>query len=146
MEESAERIGAVNTVWFENDELVGGNTDWIGFLSNLDQYAPDWSGEAKIAIVIGAGGASRAILYALVARRFKTVFLANRTIERAEQLAEEFGGAKSETQIIPVSLAQIPAHYPQADLLVNTSSMGMENAPDFPLGLLTQISNLKPDA
>lgn len=146
LEEAAQRIGAVNTVWFDNGQLVGGNTDWIGFLANLDQFAPGWSGEGKKAIIIGAGGASRAILYALIQRRFKTIFLANRTIERAGQLAAEFASEETATEIIALSLNDMLARYPEADLLVNTSSMGMENAPGFPPELLARIADLKSDA
>ena len=85
----AESIGAVNTVWYEGDRLVGGNTDYLGFLANLDEVAPGWDDRGP-AVVIGAGGAARAIVYALLQRGFE-VSAVNRTSEKARALTARFG-------------------------------------------------------
>ena len=64
LDDAAEAIGAVNTVWFDGDRLHGSNTDAWGFLANLDEAAPSWdNGAAKAALIIGAGGASRAVVW-----------------------------------------------------------------------------------
>lgn len=116
----ATMIGAVNTLWYEENKLCGTNSDAYGFIANLDDYAPDWGGET--ALVFGAGGAARAILYALKKRRFERIFLINRTKQRAESLAEHFGK--------PVKVHDwhsIDEILYQADLIVNTTSTGMAN-------------------
>ena len=141
LDDAARQIGAVNTVWFEGNSLVGGNTDWIGFVANLDETAPDWSSTGKTALVIGAGGASRAILYAIQQRKFNNIILANRTVEKAEMLAAEFG-----TTIQPVALSDVPASMAKADLVVNTSSMGMTGGAPFPSLILDSLADLKADA
>jgi shikimate dehydrogenase len=90
----AEAIGAVNTLWFEGDALVGGNTDAYGFSANLDERLPGWS-DAEFATVIGAGGAARAVVHALVSRGVRHVAILNRTPSRAEALAARFGARAS---------------------------------------------------
>ncbi len=70
----AEAIGAVNTVWYEGARLIGGNTDWVGFLANLDESAPAWDAHGP-AVVIGAGGAARAIVYGLLDRGLEVAVL-----------------------------------------------------------------------
>ncbi|OLL52883.1 shikimate dehydrogenase [Bartonella henselae] len=117
----ATMIGAVNTLWYEGDKLCGTNSDAYGFSANLDDSAPDWMGET--ALVFGAGGAARAILYALKKRGFERICLVNRTKQRAESLAEHFGK--------PVEVCDwYKAHeiLYQADLIVNTTSVGMINS------------------
>lgn len=115
----ARSIGAVNTLWLENGLLCGSNTDSYGFLANLDQTAPQWR-SASLALVVGAGGASRAIVHALLSNGLE-VRLANRTISRAEALAAEFGPkAKSN------SWDTIDSLLPDCGLVVNTTSLGMK--------------------
>lgn len=116
---AAEAIGAVNTVWIENGKICGGNTDAHGFSANLDALAPGWD-DGETALVLGAGGAARAILFALAARGFSRIFLANRTLSRAEDLAGLFDGSTS-------ALEWTKRHecLDRADLLVNTTSLGM---------------------
>ena len=87
---ASEAIGAVNTIWLENGQLVGGNSDTHGFISNLDHRAPGWNVAGCRALVLGAGGAARAAVYAL-ANRGVEVALVNRTLSRAEELAVRFG-------------------------------------------------------
>ena len=90
-DDRAQAVGAANTLWFEGDTLRSTNTDVEGFLANLDQMAPDWDRGLDDAIVLGAGGASRAIVYGLLSRGVKTIRVANRTFARAESLRERFG-------------------------------------------------------
>ena len=89
----AEALGAVNTLWREDGRLWGDNTDVAGFLANLDEATPGWDERKRLAIVIGAGGAARGIIYALVSRGFERIAVVNRTQARAEALAAHFGGS-----------------------------------------------------
>ncbi|MBB5073744.1 shikimate dehydrogenase [Bartonella callosciuri] len=116
----ATMIGAVNTLWYEGDKLCATNSDAYGFSANLDDFAPDWVGET--ALVFGAGGAARAILYALKKRGFERIFLVNRTKQHADDLAEYFGK--------PIEVHDWYNMHEilyQADLIVNTTSIGMAN-------------------
>ena len=79
---AADAIGAVNTVWLESGRLAGSNTDAYGFLANLDREAAEWD-RAGPAVVIGAGGAARAIVWALRQRGFEDIRIVNRTKSRA---------------------------------------------------------------
>jgi len=117
----AQKIGAANTLVRRPDSTVWGtNTDYIGFLNNLDQNAPGWSENLGSAIVLGAGGASRAILVALIERGIKTIHLLNRTRDKAEHLSKALG-----TQIVPGDLTDFSKLAPEAGLVVNTTSIGM---------------------
>nr|WP_191093409.1 shikimate dehydrogenase [Bradyrhizobium campsiandrae] len=115
----AKAVGAANTLWFEDGELRSTNTDVEGFLGNLDASAPGWD-KADEALVLGAGGSSRAVVFGLLERGFATVHLANRTVARAEALAAEFG-----PNVRPLAWDGINAVLPRAKLLVNTTSLGM---------------------
>ncbi|MDF2799065.1 MAG: shikimate dehydrogenase [Devosia sp.] len=128
----ARSIGAVNTLVAEAGRVHGTNTDYLGFLGNLDQGAPGWSDAGGPAIVLGAGGAARAILVALQSRGIPVILL-NRTRQTAERLAAGLGG-----DIEVAALDRFNALAPQARLLVNTSSVGMHGTrfADFDLGLL----------
>lgn len=119
---AADAIGAVNTIWQEGANLVAGNTDAYGFAANLDDQAPQWRGGHR-ALVIGAGGASRAILQALGDAGYHRIDLANRTLDRAVDLADRFGPS-----IHPHPLSKIDELATSADLIVNTSSLGMAGA------------------
>ena len=85
----AKRLGGANTLWLEGSALRGDNTDAYGFTANLDEWAPAWR-RGSNALVIGAGGASRAVLHALIEAGFETILVLNRT-PRAEALADHFG-------------------------------------------------------
>jgi shikimate dehydrogenase len=116
----ADALGAVNTLWREDGRLWGDNTDVAGFLANIDDSAPGWAERAKLAVVIGAGGAARAIIYALIMRRFARIVVVNRTHSRAEALAAQFGSSTN-----AATWAALPTELAQADLLVNASTLGM---------------------
>jgi shikimate dehydrogenase len=131
-DDRARAVGAANTLWYENGALRSTNTDIEGFIDNLDACAPGWDG-APDALVLGAGGASRAVVFGLLERGVKRVHLANRTVERARVLARQFGAA-----VNPVSWDAIADLLPQAGLLVNTTSLGTRGQPALELdaGLL----------
>jgi len=118
----AAAIGAVNTVWVEEGKLVGGNTDSYGFLTNMDERAPGWDDAAGLAIVLGAGGAARAVVHGLLQRGLR-VHVANRTGDHAEALAAQFGA-----RVTAGSWASLPRVLPNATVLVNTTVLGMTGA------------------
>lgn len=119
----ADEIGASNTLWMEDGQLHATNTDGFGFLANLDERHAGWD-RCQKAVVLGAGGASRAILSALRDRGLSEIHVVNRTIERAQELADRFG-APLEAHGIEV----LPELLSGAGLFVNTSSLGMDGAP-----------------
>src|ERR1700742_4610624 len=88
----ARAVGAANTLWYDGDQLRSTNTDVEGFINNLDACAPGWD-SAGDALVLGAGGSSRAVVFGLIERGVKRVHLVNRTLSRAQVLAERFGDA-----------------------------------------------------
>ena len=119
----AKAVEAVNTIWLKNGILHGDNTDIYGFAQNLTDFAPQWQ-TGKTAMVLGAGGAARGILFALVAQGYSKIFLVNRGLERASALA-----ARWPHSVEALSWEAAPARLPQADLLVNTTSLGMSGQP-----------------
>jgi shikimate dehydrogenase len=129
-DDRVEAVGAANTLWFEGDTLCSTNTDVEGFLANLDQTAPNWDQGLDDAIVLGAGGASRAIVYGLLSRGVKTIRLANRTFARAEKMRERFGQC-----VKPVTWDEVGGLLAGAGLLVNTTSLGMKGQPALDLRL-----------
>ncbi|OCW57336.1 shikimate dehydrogenase [Hoeflea olei] len=119
IDSTATDIGAVNTVWLEDGRLHATNTDSYGFAANLDETAPGWDG-ATSAVVLGAGGASRAVLHALLARGVGSIVLINRTVARAEALARRYG-----PRVTAHGLDALQDLVQGAGLFVNTSSLGM---------------------
>jgi shikimate dehydrogenase len=132
----ARAVGAANTLWYDGGELRSTNTDIEGFINNLDACAPGW-GCAEEALVLGAGGSSRAVVFGLIERGIKRVRLANRTLDRARLLADQFGAG-----VDPVAWDAIGDRLPDAGLLVNTTSLGMHGQP--PLAI--DVSRLPADA
>jgi shikimate dehydrogenase len=123
-DERARAVGAANTLWYEGGELRSTNTDIEGFVHNLDACAPGWDTATSDALVLGAGGASRAVVFGLIERGVSRVYLANRTPERARALADQFGA-----RVHPASWEAIGELLPRVDLLVNTTSLGMHGQP-----------------
>lgn len=113
-------IGAANTLWVEDGRLHATNTDGAGFVGNLDAASPGWAEGLKTAVVLGAGGASRAVVQSLRDRGIRDIRILNRTEARARDLADRFGSATSAH-----GLDAVGEHLVDADLLVNTTSMGM---------------------
>jgi shikimate dehydrogenase len=134
----ARRIGAVNTIVVgEDGSLIGGNTDAFGFLENLRDGQAGWRARGIRAVVLGAGGAARAIVVALCDEGAAEIRLVNRTLARGQSLAADFGGP---IRALPWSERQ--RALTGADLVVNTTSLGMDHQP--PLDL--DVSSLPGDA
>jgi shikimate dehydrogenase len=132
----ARAVGAANTLWFADGELCSTNTDVEGFINNLDACALGWD-KVEDALVLGAGGSSRAVLFGLLERGIKRVHLANRTLARAQALADQFGD-----RVVPVAWDAIGELLPRAGLLVNTTSLGMKGQPPLEI----DVSRLPPHA
>ena len=130
----ARAIGAANTLWYEGSKLRSTNTDVEGFINNLDASAPGWDATSE-ALVVGAGGASRAVVFGLIERGIARLHLANRTFERAQAVADQFG-----PKVQPIAWGEIGKVLSRAGLLVNTTSLGMHRQPALKVdvGLLPQ--------
>ena len=126
-DEAAEQIGAVNTLWFEDGVLHGGNTDAEGFAANLDAHEPGWARNGA-AVVLGAGGAARAVVHALKQRGVNEIRVVNRTVGRAVELADSFGGGVSAHP--HAAAAELLG---DASLLINTTSLGMSGDAQLPV-------------
>ncbi|MEP3431688.1 MAG: shikimate dehydrogenase [Roseibium sp.] len=121
LDEAAKTMGAANTLWLdETGQLCGANTDGLGFLGNLDQSAPGWDNATGTALVLGAGGAARAIVWALLSRNFQHVHIINRTVEKAKVIEDEFG-----SKTTAHAWDNLGTLLGKTDLLVNTTSLGM---------------------
>ncbi len=134
-DESAKAIGAANTVWLEAGQLAGSNTDAYGFATNLDEKSPGWD-VGGTAVVIGAGGAARAVVWVLLGRGFRTVRIVNRTKGKAEELTRFFPPAEA------LDFGKLDRALKDARLLVNCSTLGMDRFP--PLNI--DLSSLAADA
>lgn len=123
----SEELGAANTLWLEDGALHATNTDGFGFLANLDAVAPGWDRTGR-AVILGAGGASRAIIQAVRDRGVGEIHVVNRTVARAQELADRFG-----PKVHAHDMVALPEVSKAAGLFVNTTSLGMdgEPAPDF---------------
>ena len=124
-------IGAANTLIFRSDgNIHADNTDGYGFITNLRQNAPGWNPAQGPAVVLGAGGAARAVVAALLDAGVPELRIANRTRLRAEQLRTEFG-----TRISVYDWAHATEMLDGTATVVNATSMGMEGKPALPLPL-----------
>jgi shikimate dehydrogenase len=138
-------IGATNTLTTypgpEGLLIHGTNTDHYGFLANLDEKAPGWSDGARSAIVLGAGGAARAVVSALLARAIPAIHILNRTAGKAADLAHEFTGWAGAAH--GGALSDFAALAGEAALVVNTTTIGMHGTrfdPPLPLELLPKAA------
>jgi len=127
----ARRVGAVNTIVHRDGRLLGDNTDVHGFAATLRQHGVRLRG--RHALVIGAGGAARAVLAALVAAGVARVTIANRTAERAAALAARFRGPRRE--VVPLAALQDPVRLAEVAVVVNTTSLGLYDAGFPPLAV-----------
>jgi shikimate dehydrogenase len=119
--ETARRIGAVNTIVVERDGTLSGfNNDGNGFVQSLRDTKPDWRGDAGPALILGAGGAARAVLVALLENGASRVLIANRTHEKAQSMAAEFG-----SKVTAVPWADRNDAMADVALLVNATDRGM---------------------
>lgn len=120
-------IGAANTLIFRKDgKIHADNTDGYGFLENLRSGAPDWNPKDGPAAVLGAGGAARAVIVALLDAGVPEILLSNRTRARAEKLQSDFGN-----RIRVIDWVQAGNMIEEAALVVNTSSLGMVGKPEM---------------
>jgi shikimate dehydrogenase len=125
-DEQARAVGAANTLWIAGGFLHATNTDVEGFLNNLDACAPQWDRGLDNAVVVGAGGAAHAVVYALLTRRLERITVVNRTPHRAEALRERF---LERLQVAPWE--QLNDLLGEATLLVNTTTLGMAGQPEL---------------
>jgi shikimate dehydrogenase len=129
---TARAMGAANTLWMEGGILRGDNTDAYGFLAHLDVCVPGWAERSGTALILGAGGAARAVIHGLVERGLSRILLVNRSPERAVELAASFPGT------VEVRLWQDVARLvAESDLIVNTTSLGMHGQPPLEVDLST---------
>jgi shikimate dehydrogenase len=141
VEPTARRIGAVNTVVVQPDGgLEGRNTDAFGFRESLHGAIPDWDPTRGPAVVLGAGGAARAVVAALGETGVAEIRLVNRTYARAEEVARDLSTRKTAIKIY--SWDQVNVAQCHAALLVNATSLGMTGEPPLVVGL----SSLPPSA
>ncbi|MBF5095028.1 shikimate dehydrogenase [Azospirillum sp. INR13] len=136
LDETARRMGAVNTIVVAEDgSLEGGNTDGFGFIENLRAEQPDWAAEHGPAVVIGAGGAARAVVVALLDAGVPEVRLVNRTRARAEELAADLAAVGLNGGVMVVDWVSRETALDGAALLVNTTTQGMAGQPALDLSL-----------
>jgi shikimate dehydrogenase len=130
-DEAATAIGAANTLWLDAKGLLhAGNTDAYGFMTHLAAEAPDWNKGSRPVMVLGAGGAARAILHGLLEAGASKILLANRTEDRADALAQGFG---SRVSVVPWEDRN--RALAGCGLLVNATSLGMTGKPPLDLDL-----------
>lgn len=125
--EIAEELGAANTLWLEDGLIHATNTDGEGFIANLDDRAKGWDHsvlEGRAAVVLGAGGAARAVIQALRNRGFTEIHVVNRTLARAEEMRHRFGN-----RIRAHPMEALQEVMDGAGLFVNTTSLGMDGEP-----------------
>ena len=127
---AARAIGAVNTLWIKSGELYADNTDSQGFLDHNDDVSPSWDKRLGHAVVLGAGGAARAIIHGLLLRGAGRISLVNRTRGRADALAARFG-----SKVATSPQDTLSSLLTSADFLVNTTSLGMSGRPNLDIDL-----------
>ncbi|MBT5253653.1 MAG: shikimate dehydrogenase [Chloroflexi bacterium] len=126
--EAAESVGAVNWIFNRDGKLIGHNTDCNGFLRALKEKA-GFDPKGADAVVFGAGGAARAIVYALKTAGVNRLTIANRTVEKAQALANDFSEGRFKPTATGMSRDELSNYVPYANLLVNTTSLGMAGGP-----------------
>ncbi len=126
VEESARRIGAVNTIVNNKGILIGYNTDVIGFKKSLQEDAKFIIKEKK-AVILGAGGAARAVVYALLEEKIEEICIFNRTLEKAKKIKQNLSSffPKSRISVFPLEGEDLKDKIEKAHLLVNATSLGM---------------------
>ncbi len=128
------RLEAVNTLWIENGVLHADNTDTYGFMANFREHCPDWQASGQHVVVIGAGGAARAIVAGFQDAGVARITIANRTLSRAGSLVKDMGGPTGPA-LAAVPLDTLPELLETADVLVNTTTLGMKGHPPLDLDL-----------
>ena len=129
-DDRARAVGAVNTLWLDGARLRSTNTDVEGFIGNLDATAPGWDHGLQSALVLGAGGAARAVVFGLLERGIGRILLVNRTAERAAALRTQFGD-----RVMLARWSDLDRLMAEAGLFVNTTSLGMAGQPPLTIDL-----------
>jgi shikimate dehydrogenase len=129
-DDRARAVGAANTLWYDDDTLRSTNTDVEGFLANLDVAAPGWDRGLETAVVLGAGGGARAVVFALLQREVGRVYVINRTRERAQALKKKFGA-----RVHLAGWNETTGLLGGAGILVNTTTLGMVGQPPLEINL-----------
>jgi shikimate dehydrogenase len=129
-DERARAVGAANCLWYESERLRSTNTDVEGFLGNLDAVAPGWDRGLETAMVLGAGGGARAVIYGLIQRNVGRIYVINRTVARAEALRKKFGA-----RLHVARWDELTGLLGGAGLLVNTTTLGMVGQPPLEINL-----------
>ena len=129
-DDRARAVGAANTLWYDNGKLRSTNTDVEGFLANLDAATPGWDRGLSTAMVLGAGGGARAVIFALLAREVGRVYVINRTEARAKALRKKFGA-----RVQVAGWEETTGLLGGAGLLVNTTTLGMVGQPPLEFNL-----------
>ena len=129
-DDRARAVGAANALWYGDGKLRSTNTDVEGFLANLDATTPGWDRGLSTAVVLGAGGGARAVIFALLAREVGRVYVINRTSERAKALQKKFGA-----QVQVARWDETTGLLGGAGLLVNTTTLGMVGQPPLEFNL-----------
>lgn len=129
-DERARAVGAANTLWFAEGILRSTNTDVEGFLANLDTATPGWDRGLESAVVLGAGGGARAVVFALLTREVQRIYVINRTISHAESVQKQFGA-----RVHVAGWDEITGLLGGAGLLVNTTTLGMVGQPSLEVNL-----------
>lgn len=136
-DERAKAVGASNTLYLDNGVLRSTNTDIEGAMGALDAASPGWDKRMASAVVLGAGGACRAVIFGLIERGIETIHVANRTFDKAVEMQTRFG-----SKVKPAHWDQLPELLKDAKLLINTTSLGMKGQPPLQIDL----SGLSADA
>jgi len=139
-DERARAVGAANALWYKDSRLRSTNTDVEGFLANLDAVTPGWDRGLSSAVVLGAGGGARAVVYALVTREVGRIYVINRTKEKAQALRKKFGSA-----VHVAGWDETTGLLGGAGLLVNTTTLGMVGQPPLELNLRCPASMVVAD-
>ncbi|OAL77798.1 shikimate dehydrogenase [Acinetobacter sp. SFB] len=122
--ERAKIAKAVNTLWMQDGKLHGDNTDGQGLVDAIK--ALDWNLENTDLLIIGAGGATRGVVYPLVQAGVKKIVIANRTLARAEQLVADLKDAVPQATLAPISLNDVTGEF---DLVINATSASLSGDP-----------------
>jgi shikimate dehydrogenase len=126
----AQAVGAANTLWLDDGVLRSSNTDVEGFVASLDAGVPGWAKIVERAVVLGAGGAARAVVFGLLAQGVGRIHVVNRSLDRATAMQRRFGD-----RVVPSSWDHRNDLLAGAGLLVNTTTLGMSGQPRLEIDL-----------
>tara|TARA_B110000259_G_C14034537_1_gene408622 strand:+ start:16157 stop:17014 length:858 start_codon:yes stop_codon:yes gene_type:complete len=139
---SAKEIGAVNTILtMEDGSFFGHNSDGIGFVKNVQNSYPDFKFKDKEVVLIGAGGAAKAISHSLMIKNVKKITIFNRNLEKAQDLIKNLVKINKNIILEVKILSEINKNLKNCDLLINSTSLGMENNPALEINLVNLSKN-----